>query len=65
MQFDDDTTVDGVIKSKIKKYQLENNHCTTSRKLRTFYEDKKINHIFWRLTKPRQWGNEYQEQFSL
>ena len=66
-QLIDDTTEDEIIETKIKECQRENGKCmvSTSRRLRIFYGDEKVNRILRRLSKRRQRGNQYQEQFSL
>ena len=58
---------DEVIESKIKECQRENGRCmvSTSRRLRIFYGDEKVNRILRRLSRRRARGNQYQEQFSL
>ena len=65
-QLVDDTTEDEVIESKIKECQRENGRCmvSTSRRLRIFYGDEKVNRILRRLSRRRERGNQYQEQFS-
>ena len=65
-QLIDDTTEDEVIESKIKECQRENGRCmiSTSRRLRIFYGDEKVNRILRRLSRRRERGNSYQEQFS-
>ena len=65
-QLIDDSTEDEVIESKIKECQRENGRCmvSTSRRLRIFYGDEKVNRILRRLSRRRQRGNSYQEQFS-
>ena len=67
IQLVDDTTEDEVIESKIKECQRENGRCmvSTSRRLRIFYGDEKVNRILRRLSARRARGNQYQEQFSL
>ena len=57
---------DEVIESKIKECQRENGRCmvSTSRRLRIFYGDEKVNRILRRLSRRRERGNQYQEQFS-
>jgi hypothetical protein len=67
IQLVDDTTEDEVIESKIKECQRENGRCmvSTSRRLRIFYGDEKVNRILRRLSARRVRGNQYQEQFSL
>ena len=66
-QLIDDSTEDEVIESKIKECQRENGRCmvSTSRRLRIFYGDEKVNRILRRLSRRRERGNSYQEQFSL
>ena len=66
-QLIDDTTEDEVIETKIKECQRENGRCmiSTSRRLRIFYGDDKVNRILRRLSARRARGNQYQEQFSL
>jgi hypothetical protein len=66
IQLVDDTTEDEVIESKIKECQRENGRCmvSTSRRLRIFYGDEKVNRILRRLSRRRSRGNQYQEQFS-
>ena len=66
-QLVDDTTEDEVIEAKIKECQRENGRCmvSTSRRLRIFYGDEKVNRILRRLSRRRERGNQYQEQFSL
>jgi hypothetical protein len=65
-QLMDDTTEDEVIESKIKECQRENGRCmvSTSRRLRIFYGDDKVNRILRRLSRRRERGNSYQEQFT-
>ena len=65
-QLVDDTTEDEVIESKIKECQRENGRCmiSTSRRLRIFYGDEKVNRILRRLSRRRERGNQYQEQFT-
>ena len=65
-QLIDETTEDEVIESKIKECQRENGRCmiSTSRRLRIFYGDEKVNRILRRLSRRRERGNSYQEQFS-
>jgi len=67
IQLVDDTTEDEVIESKIKECQRENGRCmvSTSRRLRIFYGDDKVNRILRRLSARRARGNQYQVQFSL
>ena len=66
-QLIDETTEDEVIESRIKECQRENGRCmvSTSRRLRIFYGDEKVNRILRRLSRRRARGNQYQEQFSL
>ena len=66
-QLIDDTTEDEVIEAKIKECQRENGRCmvSTSRRLRIFYGDDKVNRILRRLSARRARGNQYQVQFSL
>ena len=66
-QLIDDTTEDEVIEAKIKECQRENGRCmvSTSRRLRIFYGDEKVNRILRRLSRRRDRGNSYQEQFTL
>ena len=66
-QLVDDTIEDEVIETKIKECQRENGRCmvSTSRRLRIFYGDEKVNRILRRLSRRRERGNQYQEQFSL
>jgi hypothetical protein len=61
-----DTTEDEVIETKIKECQRENGRCmvSTSRRLRIFYGDEKVNRILRRLSRRRERGNQYQEQFT-
>ena len=63
----DDTTEDEEIETKIKECQRENGRCmvSTSRRLRIFYGDDKVNRILRRLSRRRERGNQYQELFSL
>jgi len=65
-QLVDDTIEDEVIETKIKECQRENGRCmvSTSRRLRIFYGDEKVNRILRRLSRRRERGNQYQEQFS-
>ena len=65
-QLVDDTTEDEVIEAKIKECQRENGRCmvSTSRRLRIFYGDEKVNRILRRLSRRRERGNQYQEQFT-
>ena len=67
IQLVDDTTEDEVIETKIKECQRENGRCmvSTSRRLRIFYGDDKVNRILRRLSARRARGNQYQVQFSL
>jgi hypothetical protein len=66
-QLIDETTEDEVIEAKIKECQRENGRCmvSTSRRLRIFYGDEKVNRILRRLSRRRERGNSYQEQFTL
>ena len=66
-QLIDNTNIDEVIETKIKECQRENGRCmvSTSRRLRIFYGDEKVNRILRRLSRRRARGNNYQEQFSL
>ena len=66
-QLIDDTTEDEVIESKIKECQRENGRCmvSTSRRLRIFYGDEKVNRILRRLSRRRARGNQYQDLFSV
>ena len=66
-QLIDETTEDEVIEAKIKECQRENGRCmvSTSRRLRIFYGDEKVNRILRRLSRRRERGNQYQEQFTL
>ena len=66
-QLIDETTEDEVIEAKIKECQRENGRCmvSTSRRLRIFYGDEKVNRILRRLSRRRERGNNYQELFSL
>ena len=66
-QLVDDTTEDEIIETKIKECQRENGRCmvSTSRRLRIFYGDDKVNRILRRLSRRRERGNQYQELFSL
>ena len=66
-QLIDETTEDEVIEAKIKECQRENGRCmiSTSRRLRIFYGDEKVNRILRRLSRRRERGNQYQELFSL
>ena len=65
-QLIDDTTEDEIIETKIKECQRENGRCmvSTSRRLRIFYGDEKVNRILRRLSARRARGNSYQEQFT-
>ena len=65
-QLIDDTTEDEVIEYKIKECQRENGRCmvSTSRRLRIFYGDEKVNRILRRLSRRRERGNQYQEQLT-
>ena len=62
----DDTTEDEEIETKIKECQRENGRCmvSTSRRLRIFYGDEKVNRILRRLSRRRERGNQYQSQYS-
>ena len=55
----DDTTEDEEIETKIKECQRENGRCmvSTSRRLRIFYGDEKVNRILRRLSRRRERGN--------
>jgi len=66
IQLVDDATEDEVIETKIKECQRENGRCmvSTSRRLRIFYGDDKVNRILRRLSARRARGNSYQEQFT-
>ena len=66
-QLIDNTNIDEVIETKIKECQRENGRCmvSTSRRLRIFYGDEKVNRILSRLSARRYRRNQYQEQFSL
>ena len=66
-QLVDDTTEDEIIETKIKECQRENGRCmvSTSSRLRIFYGDEKVNRILRRLSRRRDRGNSYQEQFTL
>jgi hypothetical protein len=66
-QLIDETTEDEVIETKIKECQRENGRCmvSTSRRLRIFYGDEKVNRILRRLSRRRERGNSYQEVFSF
>ena len=63
----DDTTEDEEIETKIKECQRENGRCmvSTSRRLRIFYGDEKVNRILRRLSRRIERGNQYQDLFSL
>ena len=65
-QLIDETTEDEVIETKIKECQRENGRCmvSTSRRLRIFYGDEKVNRILRRLSRRRERGNQYQEQLT-
>ena len=65
-QLIDDTTEDEVIEAKIKECQRENGRCmvSTSRRLKIFYGDEKVNRILRRLSRRRERGNSYQEQLT-
>ena len=65
-QLIDETTEDEVIESRIKECQRENGRCmvSTSRRLRIFYGDEKVSRILRRLSRRRERGNSYQEQFT-
>ena len=65
-QLIDDTTEDEIIETKIKECQRENGRCmvSTSRRLKIFYGDEKVNRILRRLSRRRERGNSYQEQFT-
>ncbi len=65
-QLIDETTEDEVIESRIKECQRENGRCmvSTSRRLRIFYGDEKVNRILRRLSRRRERGNSYQEQVT-
>ena len=65
-QLIDDITEDEIIETKIKECQRENGRCmvSTSRRLRIFYGDEKVNRILRRLSRRRERGNSYQEQFT-
>ncbi len=62
----DSTTEDEEIETKIKECQRENGRCmvSTSRRLRIFYGDEKVNRILRRLSRRRARGNQYQEQVT-
>ena len=66
-QLVDDTTEDEIIETKIKECQRENGRCmvSTSRRLRIFYGDEKVNRILRRLSRRRARGNQYQDLFSV
>jgi hypothetical protein len=66
-QLIDETTEDEIIEAKIKECQRENGRCmvSTSRRLRIFYGDEKVNRILRRLSRRRERGNQYQVQFTL
>ena len=66
-QLIDNTNIDEVIETKIKECQRENGRCmvSTSRRLRIFYGDEKVNRILRRLSRRRERGNPYQERFSV
>ena len=63
----DSTTEDEEIETKIKECQRENGRCmvSTSRRLRIFYGDEKVNRILRRLSRRRARGNQYQDLSSL
>ncbi len=63
----DSTTEDEEIETKIKECQRENGRCmvSTSRRLRIFYGDEKVNRILRRLSRRRSRGNQYQDEFYL
>ncbi|MBC8503052.1 MAG: hypothetical protein H8D35_08035 [Nitrosopumilus sp.] len=63
-QLIDETTEDEVIETKIKECQRENGRCmvSTSRRLRIFYGDEKVNRVLHRLNRRKQRGNKYQEK---
>ena len=65
-QLVNDTTDDEEIETKIKSCQRENGRCmvSTSRRLRIFYGDEKVNRILRRLSRRRERGNSYQQQFT-
>ena len=65
-QLIDEATEDEIIETKIKECQRENGRCmvSTSRRLRIFYGDEKVNRILRRLSRRRERGNSYQEQFT-
>ncbi len=62
----DSTTEDEEIETKIKECQRENGRCmvSTSRRLRIFYGYEKVSRILRRLSRRRERGNQYQEQFT-
>jgi len=66
-QLIDNTNIDEVIETKIKECQRENGRCmvSTSRRLRIFYGDEKVNRILRRLSRRRARGNQYQDLFSV
>jgi hypothetical protein len=66
IQLVDDTTEDEVIETKIKECQRENGRCmvSTSRRLRIFYGDDKVNRVLRRLSRRRERGNQYHVQFT-
>ena len=66
-QLVNDTTDDEEIETKIKECQRENGRCmvSTSRRLRIFYGDEKVNRILRRLSRRRERGNQYQDLFSV
>jgi len=63
----DSTTEDEEIETKIKECQRENGRCmvSTSRRLRIFYGDEKVNRILRRLSRRRERVNQYQDGFYL
>ena len=65
-QLIDDTTEDEIIESKIKECQRENGRCmvSTSRRLRIFYGDEKVNRVLRRQSRRRERRNPYQEQLT-
>ena len=65
-QLVDNTSDDEEIETKIKECQRENGRCmvSTSRRLRIFYGDEKVNRILRRLSRRRERGNSYQEQVT-
>jgi hypothetical protein len=65
-QLIDEATEDEIIETKIKECQRENGRCmvSTSRRLRIFYGDEKVNRILRRLSRRRERGNSYQEQLT-